>query len=59
VFGDIRENKGFNIFLTRGGIEGVKTEFNMVCAARNIKRIWKHLQDKKREVSNTYTKGNK
>lgn len=52
VFGDIKENKGFNAFLTRG-IKGVQTELNLVCAARNIKRIWENLQDKKREVSNT------
>ena len=49
VFGDMKENKGFRTFLTRG-IEGVRTEFNIVCAARNIKKIWGYLLNKKRGV---------
>ena len=32
------------------GIEGVRAEFNIVCAAMNIKRIWAYLQNKKREI---------
>jgi transposase len=39
VFGDIKENKGMIGFLTRG-IRSVRTEFSLVCIARNIKRIW-------------------
>jgi len=39
VFGDIKENKGMIGFLTRG-IQSVRTEFSLVCMARNIKRIW-------------------
>ena len=43
VFGDIKENKGMRAFLTRS-IETVKTEFNLVCAASNLKKIWIELQ---------------
>ena len=39
VFGDIKENKGMIGFMTRG-IRSVRTEFSLVCIARNIKRIW-------------------
>ncbi len=39
VIGDIKENKGVRSFLTRG-LEGVKSEFNLICAACNIRRIW-------------------
>ena len=49
VFGDMKENKGFRTFLMRG-IEGVRAEFNIVCAARNIKKIWVNLLNKKRGV---------
>ena len=49
VFGDIRENKGVMSFLTRS-LETVKTEFNLICTANNIRRI-----HKKGEVCN---KGN-
>ncbi len=52
VFGDMKENKGFRTFLMRG-IEGVRAEFNIVCAARNIKRIWEYLQNKKIGVMDT------
>ena len=40
VFGDIRENKGVMSFLTRS-LETVKTEFNIICTANNIRRIHK------------------
>ena len=43
VFGDIRENKGVMNFITRG-LETVKTEFNLICSANNIRRI--HLKGK-------------
>lgn len=49
VFGDMKENKGFRTFLMRG-IQGVRTEFNIVCAAMNIRRIWGYLLNKKRGV---------
>ena len=38
VFGDIKENKGVTSFLTRS-LETVKTEFNLICTANNIRRI--------------------
>ena len=44
VIGDIKENKGLRGFLTRG-IRTVRAEFNIVCAAVNIKRIWLALQE--------------
>lgn len=43
AFGDIKENKGIRSFLTRG-LETVRTEFNIVCAAMNITMIWAHLK---------------
>lgn len=45
VFGDIKENKGMRAFLTRH-IKNVKTEFNLVCTASNLKKIWIELQKK-------------
>ena len=53
VFGDIKENKGLSAFLTRG-LQGVRTEFNIICTARNIKSIWVHLQEKSRALRNSY-----
>jgi len=50
VIGDIKENKGLRAFLTRG-IESVRSEFNIICAARNIKRIWNHFQAPKRLIA--------
>lgn len=49
VIGDIKENKGVRAFITRG-IKTVKTEFNIICAAVNLKRIWVYLQKKKADV---------
>ena len=43
VFGDIKKNKGVNGFLTRG-IQTVKTEFNLVCIASNMKKLWLQFQ---------------
>src|SRR5208283_1239435 len=48
VFGDIKGNKGMTEFLTRG-IKSVRSEFNLVCIARNIKRIWTIVRDTARE----------
>lgn len=42
VLGDMKENKGFRAFLTRG-IKTVQAEFNIICAALNVKRIWTSL----------------
>ena len=48
VLGDIKENKGIRGFITRG-IQTVKTEFNIICAAMNMKRIWILIKEKKWE----------
>lgn len=45
VFGDMKGNKGVTEFLTRG-IKSVRTELNIVCVARNLKRIWNYLRDR-------------
>jgi transposase len=45
VFGDMKGNKGLTEFLTRG-IRAVRTELNIVCIARNLRRIWNYLRDK-------------
>jgi len=39
AIGDIKENQGLRAFLARG-IQGAKIEFNLMCAARNLKKIW-------------------
>ena len=44
VIGDIKEEKGLKWSLTRG-IMTVRTEFNLVCAAANIRKIWAKLQE--------------
>ena len=43
VFGDIKENKGFRAFLTRR-LGTVKNEFNLVCTASNLRRIYVMVQ---------------
>ena len=35
--GDIKENQGLRVFLARG-IQGAKIEFNLACAAKNLKK---------------------
>jgi len=40
VYGNIKENFGFRGFLLRG-LEKVKIEFNLVCIAHNLQKIWK------------------
>lgn len=47
VFGDIRENNGVISFITRG-LQTVKTEFNLICSANNIRRI--HLKGKNKTL---------
>ena len=37
--GDYKENLGFRERLTRG-IKAVRNEFNLVCTAVNLKKIW-------------------
>lgn len=50
VLGDIKENKGIRGFITRG-IQSVKAEFNIICTAMNMKRVWIFLKEKKGEMS--------
>ena len=49
VIGHYKENLGFRDFLTRG-LGTVKNEFNLVCAAHNLKKIWILLQRKKEKI---------
>ena len=39
AIGNYKENLGFREFLTRG-IKSVRNEFNLVCTAVNLKKIW-------------------
>jgi len=39
-FGNLKENLGFIKFLLRG-LEKVKIEFNLVCIAHNLQKIWR------------------
>jgi transposase len=50
VLGDIKENKGIRGFITKG-IHTVKAEFNIICAAMNVKRIWIQLKEKKTKIN--------
>ena len=40
VYGNIKQNLGFREFLLRGK-EKVKIEFNLVCIAHNLQKIWR------------------
>ena len=40
AIGNIKENFGFREFLLRG-LEKVRTEFNLVCIAHNLQKIWR------------------
>ena len=42
VFGNIKQNLGLREFLTRG-VERVRTEWNLVCTAHNLKVVWGEL----------------
>ena len=42
AIGNYKENLGFREFLTRG-IRSVRNEFNLVCTAVNLKKIWIYL----------------
>lgn len=52
VIGDIKENKGVVNFLTRS-LETVKTEFNLVCIAHNIKKVY-IINNKKLQTLSNY-----
>jgi len=40
VYGNLKENLGFRGFFLRG-LEKVKIEFNLVCIAHNLQKIWR------------------
>jgi transposase len=42
IFGNIKQNMKFREFLTRG-LESVRTEYNLVCSAHNLKIIWRKV----------------
>ncbi len=50
VIGHYKENLGFRGFLTRG-LNAARNEFNLVCAAHNLKKIWILLQKKKKKMN--------
>lgn len=53
AIGDIKENQGLRAFLARG-IQGAKAEFNLACAARNLKKIWICLKKKAGDGGKTH-----
>jgi len=42
AIGNYKENLGFREFLTRG-LKSVSNEFNLVCTAANLRKIWIYL----------------
>jgi transposase len=42
IFGNIKQNMKFREFLTRG-LGSVRTEYNLVCSAHNLKIIWRKV----------------
>jgi len=52
AIGDIKENHGLRAFLARG-IQGAKTEFNLTCAGRNLKKIWLCIRKKEGDEEKT------
>ena len=55
VFGDIKNNKGMRGFLTRGN-KTVKAEFNLVCTASNLRKIWIESKKKNNSTKNILIK---
>lgn len=45
AIGNYKENFGFREFLTRG-LESVRNEFNLVCTASNLRKLWIYLNKK-------------
>ncbi len=45
VYGNLKENLGFIKFLLRG-LEKAKIEFNLVCIAHNLQKIWRMKREK-------------
>jgi transposase len=52
AIGDLKENQGLRAFLMRG-LQGAKIEFNLACAARNIKKIWLSLRKNEKDRKKT------
>jgi len=50
VYGNIKQNFGYRYFLLRG-INNVKGEFNLMCIAHNIKKIYSFLIKKMNELA--------
>lgn len=50
VIGHYKENLGFRGFLTRG-LKAVRNEFNLACAAHNLRKIWILLQKKRKNMN--------
>lgn len=46
VYGNIKQNLGFREFFLRG-LNNAKTEFNLVCIAHNLKKIFKLIEERK------------
>jgi transposase len=42
VIGNYNDNMGFREFFTRG-LKPVRNEFNLVCTAANLRKIWIYL----------------
>jgi transposase len=43
VFGDIKTNRGYRSFARRG-LHAVASEWKLICAAHNIRKLWRHHQ---------------
>ncbi len=56
VIGHYKENLGFRDFLTRR-LNTVRNEFNLVCTAHNLKKIWILLQKKKKKMGESVQGG--
>jgi transposase len=58
AIGNYKENLGFRGFLTRG-LKSVKKEFNLVCTAVNLRKIWIYSNkndqlERKKEINGTF-----
>ena len=53
TYAHIKYNLGFTEFLTRG-IQGVKAEWNLACAASNLRRIWSQIQKKGMSIKQVF-----
>lgn len=56
VYGNLKENLGFIKFLLRG-LEKVKIEFNLVCIAHNLQKIWR-MKGENLEINEVNMKNN-